>query len=181
MVVRQGRRRRRHRRRTRWGTLRMPSRRERSRRPFSAVCKNTKALIPHKSGTKARRTSWYHPVSAPNNSTMFRALHSARHVGKAESTIQRSWIQAQRRVRQRPGWFAPSTSSLKSRRFAYYSSSQPHTLFILHAFRHRYSLRFRLRGRHFGFSRSLLSHRLRNQPEHALNRSHQRIAGKNHE
>lgn len=159
----------------------MPSRRERSRRPFSAVCKNTKALIPHKSGTKARRTSWYHPVSAPNNSTLFRTLHSARHGGNTESTTQRLWIQAQRRVRQCLGWFAPSTSSLISRRFAYYSSSQPHTLVISHAFRHRHPLRFWLRRRDFNFSRALLPHRLRDQPEHALNRPHQCIAGKDDE
>ena len=44
--VQQGRRRRKHRRRTLRGTLRMFSSRERSWRPFSAACKNTKASIP---------------------------------------------------------------------------------------------------------------------------------------
>ncbi len=56
-----------------------------------------------------------------------------------------------------------------------------HTRLLSHTFRRRYLLRFGLRRRHFGFFKALLPHRLRNQPEHTLNRPHQRIAGKDHE
>ncbi len=46
MAVQQDRRRRKHRRRTLWGTLRMLSRRERSWRTFSVFCYSTTTAVP---------------------------------------------------------------------------------------------------------------------------------------
>ena len=78
---------------------------------FSAVSKTQKppSLSP---GTEASEAPWYHPDLAMNNVRRPQPFITPCHGGEAESITRVSWILAQRRVRRRAGWFAPSTSSL---------------------------------------------------------------------
>ena len=62
--------------------------------PISSSSSKDKSLHPRwRSGTKARRASWYHPGSVLNDRWVIPHPHSARHGGKAESITLVSRIQ----------------------------------------------------------------------------------------
>ena len=90
----------------------------------------------------------------------------ARDEGKAESITLVSRILAQRRVRRGTDWFAPFTSSLKTVRVPYYSSSSPLQLLVC--------------DRLFSFRLGLLADQLGNQPDHAFDRPQQGIPGEDY-
>ena len=104
------------------------------------------------------------------------------HGGETEPPTSSFRDSARRRVPRCTGWFAPSTSSLRSVLFAYCSSSQPFTDCVVFSRCPGCTnqLRLRFERRQFRLPGGLFPNCSSDQPDHSLNRTHQGIGSEDY-